>query len=359
MSPPEVRFDVPLGALTTLGVGGPAWALAEVPSEDRLTALLAWAEAEQRPAWVLAGGSNLLVSDEGHPGLALRLTGRALKFIDEGRTVQVVAEAGASWDELVQTCVDRDLAGVECLSGIPGQVGAAPIQNIGAYGQELAETLVSVRAFDRSTHKFVQFDKPACGFGYRDSHFKQNRDAFIVTEVRLRLSKSGAPALRYGELQKHFAGRTPSLLDVRQAVLQIRRNKSMVLDPSDGNTKSAGSFFTNPIVSRLEAQAVAAHAQSQGLGIPPCYPAPKAQVKLSAAWLIERSGFKKGHTQGAAGLSTQHCLALINRGGAHAEDLVALAAQIRQGVQERFNVTLVPEPVFVGFSRSVGELLDV
>lgn len=353
VTPRGVERDVPLGPRTTLGVGGPAWALAEAPDAARARALLEWAAEAGRPALVLGGGSNVLVADAGYPGLVVRLTDRRLR-IDGDR---VEAGAGLDWGALVEACVARELAGVECLAGIPGEVGAAPIQNIGAYGQELAETLESVEVLERATGHARALSAAECEFGYRDSRFKRDRDAFVVTKVVLRLSPAGAPALRYPELARAVEGAAPSLEQVRQAVLRIRRGKSMVLDPADPNSRSAGSFFTNPIVPAAVADDVLTRAEARGLGAPPRYPA-EGGVKLSAAWLIERAGFEKGYGEGPAGLSSRHCLALVNRGSATARDILRLAATVRRGVQDAFGVTLVPEPVFLGFEQSVDALLD-
>lgn len=355
MAPPrQVRFGVPLAASTTLGVGGPAWGYAEAPTAEDARALLDWASARGREVLVLGGGSNVLIADAGFDGLVLRLTDRALAFEDGGGRVR--AAAGASWDGLVQACVARDLAGVECLSGIPGDVGAAPIQNIGAYGQELAEHLVGVTALRRADGAVVELDRSECGFGYRDSRFKRDRGAHIVLGITLELRPNGAPTLRYPEIGRRFGETAPTLAEVRAAVLDVRRGKSMVLDPADPNSRSAGSFFTNPIVPATVADDVAARAEAAGFGAPPRYPA-EAGVKLSAAWLIQHAGFDKGFGDGPARLSDRHCLALVNRGGARAADLVALACTVRVGVRETFGVTLVPEPVFVGFDASVDDLL--
>lgn len=358
MTPPEMRFDVPLGPLTTLGVGGPGWAMAEAARADRAWALVDWAQQRGRPVSVLGGGSNLLVSDAGYDGLLLQLTDQGVRFESDGAHVRVTAGAGVSWDGLVAECVKRNLAGIECLSGIPGQVGAAPIQNIGAYGQELGDTLVSVQALDRHTGRLEAIDKAACDLSYRHSRFKRHRDQHIVTQVTLRLVTDGRPELRYPELLRSIPDGASDLGAVREAVLKLRRGKSMVLDPQDPNTRSAGSFFTNPIVPPDVARAVQTAAGKAGQPAPPAFVLSADEVKLSAAWLIEHAGFSKGYKLGAAGLSANHCLALINRGGATAADLLALALEIRAGVQQAFSVTLVPEPVFLGFEASVDALLS-
>lgn len=347
-----IRENEPLAPRTTLGVGGPARRYVEVATLDALAEALDRARTD--PVLVLGGGSNLLVADAGFPGWVIRPVARGLELGALGR---VRAEAGVVWDDLVAAAVRRSWAGIECLSGIPGAVGAAPIQNIGAYGQELAETLVSVEAWDRHARRQVELSAQECGFGYRESRFKgEDRDRYVVWAVHLQLVPMGAPKLRYGELRDRL-GPAPSLVEVRDEVLAIRRGKSMVWNPSDPNHRSAGSFFTNPIVSDADADGVAARAAARGLGAPPRYPADDGRAKLSAAWLIERAGFGKGYGEGPAGLSTNHCLALINRGSARAEDLVRLAAEVRRGVRDAFGVTLVPEPNFVGFDADVDALL--
>jgi UDP-N-acetylmuramate dehydrogenase len=355
MVPVEVQRGVRLAGHTTLGVGGPAWAYAETADPARAAALAEWAAGAGRPVLVLGGGSNLLVADKGFHGLALRFRGSEVTFGPEGA---VRVEAGLAWDSLVAAAVDRGLAGLEALSGIPGDAGAAPIQNIGAYGQEVAEVLEAVEALELATGAPVVLGKEACGFGYRHSAFKgEARGRYLVTALRLRLDPGAAPRLRYPELSQ-AVGPAPSLAEVRAAVLRIRASKSMVLDPADPNRRSAGSFFMNPVVSADLATEVADRAAALGLGAPPRYPAADAQVKLSAAWLIERAGFGRGYGEGPAGLSTRHCLALVNRGGATAHDLLTLAREVRAGVQRAFGVTLRPEPVFVGFEADVDALLS-
>jgi UDP-N-acetylmuramate dehydrogenase len=326
--------------MTTLGVGGLARFFVEAEGESALVDAFDWAAARGVPTLVLGGGSNVLVADEGYPGLVVRIALGGVRIDDDEATV--VAGAGVSWDVLVELAVERGLAGVECLSGIPGRVGATPIQNVGAYGQEVAETISRVRVFEIESGRLEEITGDECEFGYRDSRFKRrDRGKFVVTSVTFRLRPGGEPALRYPELVRELAPvDRPSLAAVRAAVIAIRRRKSMVLDPTDPDARSAGSFFMNPIVSEAVARAI-------GLDGMPRYAA-AGGVKLSAAWLIERAGFARGTVRGAAGISTKHALAIVNRGGAGASDVVALAREIRDGVRERFGVTLVPEPVLVG-----------
>lgn len=337
------QSDVPLSGLTTLRVGGPARRLVTAGSEEEVLEAVRAADASDEPLLVLGGGSNVVVADEGFDGTVVRIDGRWVVSSPLGESTHVV-EAGADWDGFVATAVAEGYAGVEALSGIPGLVGAAPIQNIGAYGQELARTVDWVRALDRRTGEVVRLDRGACRFSYRHSIFKGS-DRHVVLSVALSLQRSplGAP-VRYAELARRLgveAGRQAPAADVREAVLDLRRGKGMVLDPGDHDTWSAGSFFTNPLLS----------VQDAGALLPPeapRWPEHDGRVKTSAAWLIERSGFAKGHGEGPARLSTKHTLALTNRGGATAADLLALAREVRDGVRDRFGITLQNEPVFVG-----------
>ncbi|MCE7869902.1 UDP-N-acetylmuramate dehydrogenase [bacterium CPR1] len=340
------RENVPLAVRTTLGVGGPArWhALAHTPAE--LAEHLRRATSEGLPTLMLGGGSNLLIADAGFPGLVVEYLADRIETLTSNGTVRLRVDAGVVWDNLVEYTVREHLAGLECLSGIPGRVGAAPIQNIGAYGQEVAERLQAVLAIERASGAEVRLPAEECGFGYRWSHFKGPwLDRYVVTGVELVLTPGGAASVRYAELQRRLAADAP-LAEVRRTVLAIRRSKSMVYDPSDPNHRSAGSFFMNPVVEAAQVR--------EGM---PSWPAGEGRAKLSAAWLIEQSGFPRGFLHGRVGLSSNHSLALINRGQATAAELVELAGLIRREVRERFGVTLVPEPVLIGFDRSVHELL--
>ena len=348
-----------LRSYTTLHVGGPARLMVEVQDPARLPAALELTAGG--PLLVLGGGSNVLVSDEGFEGAVLRYLARGVEQEPDGDRVRLRVGAGLGWDVLVATTVERGLRGLECLSGIPGLVGGAPIQNIGAYGQEVAERITAVQVADRRDGAGRWIDARDCGFGYRDSRFKRDwRDRFVVTAVELSLDRGGAPELRYGELVERAAAddRPPDCARVRELVLEIRRRKSMVLDPTDPDTRSAGSFFTNPVVDGSTVAAVEVALTAAGLDpqAMPRYPQSDGGTKLSAAWLIERAGFHRGERHRGAALSGSHVLALVNRGGG-AADLVALAGRIRKRVRDRFGLTLVPEPVFVGFDRSVDELL--
>lgn len=360
---PAITRDAPLAPLTTLGVGGPAWGLADAGNEDELRALLEHAHDAGRPVLILGGGSNLLVADAGFRGLVIRYAAERIELASEGERTRVRVEAGAIWDRLVALTVERGLAGIECLSGIPGRVGAAPMQNIGAYGQEVASALSSVTALCRASGRVVRLEAEACGFGYRESHFKGPwRDRYVITGIELLLQAGAPPTLAYPELAAAAGALSAdpwaALAHVRRTVLAVRAKKAMVLDPGDPNTRSAGSFFLNPVVPRAEAERIAAGAEAR-IGRPmPRFETGGDRVKLSAAWLMEAAGLARGHRRGRAGISERHVLALVNTGGASAAELLALAREARQRVAEAFGVTLVPEPVFVGFEVSVDELLS-
>lgn len=347
------REGVPLGPLTTMGVGGPARWYVEAHDEPAVLAALRWAEERGLPLRVLGGGSNLVVADAGVEALVLRVALRGLAVREAGSLVEITAAAGEPWDGVVRFAVERGWAGLECLSGIPGLVGATPIQNVGAYGQEVSDTIVAVRALDRTTRTIVTLPPAACRFGYRDSAFKSGApDRHVILGVTYRVRPGGAPSVRYAELERHLAARgisAPALADVRESVLAVRRAKSMVLDPADPNRRSCGSFFVNPVVPAAEAERVASVAGDPGM---PRWPEPGGErVKLAAAWLVERAGFARGQEDGAAGISTRHTLAIVAREGARAADVVRVARRVRDGVLARFGVRLHPEPVFWGFPR--------
>jgi len=354
----EIREQVPLAPLSTLGVGGPARYYVRAQHVDEVRAAVDWARTRDLPLLVLGGGSNVVLSDGGHPGLVLHLATRGVEALESGGTARVTAEAGEPWDPLVAEAVARGWAGLECLSGIPGLVGATPIQNVGAYGQEVAETITEVHALDLTTGRMDRLENAECAFAYRDSRFKSaDKGRFIVLRVAYALRAGGAPALRYAELARHLeaaARASPSVADVREAVITLRRRKSMVLDPDDPNARSVGSFFTNPIVPAAVADGLEARLRAEGVlredERPPRFPARDGQVKLSAAWLIERAGLSRGYGHGRVGLSSRHTLAIVNRGGAAAAEVVAFAREVRQRVRDRLGVTLTPEPVFVHLS---------
>jgi len=340
------RESVELAPLTTLGVGGQARWFFDATDVGSVREALAWAKGRGVPCRILGGGSNVVVADGGFDGLVLRTAIRGRTFRDGGADSLLTVHAGEPWDEVARDSVERDLQGLECLSGIPGWAGATPIQNVGAYGQEVAECIESVAVLDRTTLEASTLSNGECRFAYRDSRFKsEDPERFVVLAVEFRLRRGAVPSVRYGELSRYLAesgvGR-PSLLDVRRAVLVLRGRKSMLYDPNDENGRSCGSFFTNPVVSNDQARAIEELSADSAM---PRYPQPDGRVKLAAGWLIERAGFNKGLTKGPVGLSTKHALALVCHDGARAADVLELAETIRGGVRERFGITLVNEPV--------------
>ena len=343
-----IQEHVPLAPLTTMQVGGPARYLGAAESEDEVREAVRFANTRKLPLFVLGGGSNLVVADSGWPGLVLKV---ATGGITQTSGAMFEAGAGVNWDDLVAQAVSRNCAGVECLSGIPGSVGGTPVQNVGAYGQEVSDTIESVRVLDRKEDRVLDLDKASCGFQYRTSIFNTTgRGRYIILRVSFRLIEDGAPSLKYADLKEHFVAwpTQPSLAQVREAVRQIRRSKGMLIVAGHADSRSAGSFFKNPILTDVRFQDLTRRAESRGLQIP-SYPALDAQRKISAAWLVEHSGFARGFTLGAAGISDKHALALINTGKASAADIVRLNETIQQGVQDAWGILLEPEPVFVGF----------
>jgi len=346
--------NVPLAPMTTLGIGGPARFFADVMTTDALIAGAAWARRLQLPLFVLGGGSNVVVADAGFPGLALRvsITGLEIRFDDQA--VVITAGAGEEWDSLVARCVANDWSGFECLSGIPGRVGATPIQNVGAYGQETSETFELVEAFDLASERLVTLSAAECEFGYRTSRFKtRDRDRFVITRVAYRVLAGGKPSIRYADLQRYLAERgleRPALAQVREAVLEIRRSKAMVIDSADPDSRSVGSFFVNPTVELEQFEQLKRRIQSQGErgSNIVAFPLSGGRVKLSAAWLIEQAGFKRGYVHGRVGISTKHALAIINRGGGTAREIVELKELIQSRVFDLFGIDLTPEPVLIG-----------
>jgi UDP-N-acetylmuramate dehydrogenase len=329
---------------TTLRVGGPADHFTVARSEAELIEAVQAAAAASDPLFVLGGGSNVLVADDGWAGSVVRVACRGLSaVVSSSAGACVTAQAGEPWDDFVAWTLDQGWVGLEALSGIPGTVGAAPVQNIGAYGAEVADVVARVRAFDRASGQVETFAAQDAAFGYRTSRFKRAPGRHVILSVDFQLQPGSLSApIRYAELARHVGveiGQRARLAEVRQAVLALRRTKGMVLDPADHDTWSAGSFFTNPI---LPAAAVAALPEAA-----PRYPQADGTVKTSAAWLIERAGFPKGYGQGPARLSSRHVLAVTNTGGATAADLIALAAEVRTGVWRSFGVVLEPEPQLV------------
>ena len=320
--------------MTTLRLGGPPLAYVEACDEASLVAAV---RAAQPPVLVVAGGSNLVVGDAGFDGTVIAVRSRGI----EREGTRVTAAAGEPWDAFVEYCVEQDLAGVECLSGIPGSTGATPIQNVGAYGQDVAQTVAAVRVLDRDADAVLDLSADECRFGYRSSRFKY-RDRWVVLSVTFELTASGLSGpLTYAELRREVGAERAPLRAVRDAVLRLRRGKGMVVADDDPDSVSAGSFFTNPV---LDPEAFAPLGEAGAPG----WPEPDGRVKTSAAWLIGRAGFDRGHANGHAAISSKHTLALTNRGGATTDELLGLAREVRDGVRDRFGVELHPEPVLVG-----------
>jgi UDP-N-acetylmuramate dehydrogenase len=333
-----------LADLTTLRVGGPARTIVVAETETELVETVRAADAAGEPLLVLGGGSNVLIADEGFPGIVVKVATRGITAdVSDCSGATVTVAAGEDWDTLVATAVEQEWSGIEALSGIPGLVGATPIQNVGAYGSDVSQTIARVRTVDRTTGRQATFSLADCDFGYRTSRFKAEPGRHLVLEVTFQFTLGSLSApIRYAELAATLGvpvGKRVPAADVRRAVLELRAGKGMVLDASDPDTWSAGSFFTNPLLGPDAAARLPADA--------PRYPGPGELVKTSAAWLIQHAGFEKGYGNGRAALSSKHTLALTNRGDASAADLLDLAREIRAGVEQRFGVILVEEPVLV------------
>jgi len=344
--------DVPLAEHCTLMVGGPARYFWRAGSDASLIEALQWAGNHDVGVHILGGGSNVVFADEGFDGLVVQVNLRGVALTPgAGGVTHLMVGAGEPWDPVVAASVERGLAGLECLSGIPGLVGGTPVQNVGAYGQDVSETIARVSVVDRQSLERLSLPNDACGFAYRTSRFKrEHRDRYVVTGVEFALAP-GAPTLTYADVAAHFetrGERSPALADVRQAVLGIRRQKGMVIEAGEPANRSVGSFFVNPIVSRTQFERLARlHAQV------PHYAAGADAVKIPAAWLIERAGFTKGTRRGPVGVSSRQAQAILNLGGATAMDVLQLAAEIKRGVRNAFGISIVPEPVFVGFGASM------
>jgi UDP-N-acetylmuramate dehydrogenase len=345
----NVLENIPLAPLTTLKIGGPARYFVSAEIEADVIEALEYASGQSLEVFVLGGGSNILVADSGFDGLVLQI---ALKGIDYERiadAMTVTSMAGEIWDVLVESCVNSGLAGLECMSGIPGSVGGTPVQNVGAYGQEVGDTIETVRCLDRLTGQIVDLSNAQCGFSYRTSIFNSaERGRYIVISVSYRLTPGGEPRVVYKDLVERFAGHEPTLTGVRQAVLEIRRSKSMVIDADDPNSRSAGSFFKNPIVTpgQLdELREKRPRVPSFEFG---------TEFKVPAAWLIENAGFQKGYRLGHAAISSNHTLAIVNTGQAKAADVIVLKDLIQTKVLTEFGIALTPEPIFVGFHGAGG-----
>ncbi len=348
-----LQENVPIAPLTTFRLGGPARFFVEAKSPGEVEEAVAFARSKDLPLFVLGGGSNLLVADTGWSGLVVKVAipGIERRSADiDGKALFDVG-AGESWDRFVSHAVVARCAGIECLSGIPGSVGGTPVQNVGAYGQEVSETIESVEVFDMKDGQVRELCPEACGFTYRSSIFNATeRGRFIILRVTYALAPGGDPRISYADLKRHFEGREtlPNLAETREAVRHIRALKGMLIVPGDPDCQSAGSFFKNPVISPEQHEDLRQRAAAKGL-ILPSYPALEKNKKISAAWLVEHSGFARGYGFGHVGISSKHALAIVNRGGATAAEVLALKDQIEQRVEEIWGIRLEPEPVMVGF----------
>ena len=346
-----IQERVPLARLTTLRVGGPARYLVDATTIGEICEAITFARTRNLPLFVLGGGSNLVVSDAGWPGLVLKvgIVGNEER-IEDGKAL-FEAGAGEDWDKVVARSVVQNCAGIECLSGIPGSVGGTPVQNVGAYGQEVGETIQGVLAFDLRDNQVRELCNDACGFSYRTSIFNSTeRGRYIILRVTYALTPGGEPRIDYADLKRYFSGwkGVPTLAETRDAVRKVRASKGMLISPGDEDSRSAGSFFKNPVLSPEQYQELSARAAAKNLQIP-SYAALEVLRKVSAAWLVEHSGFSKGFGLGRVGISQKHALAIVNRGDATAADVLAFQEQIQQRVEDIWGIRLQPEPVFVGF----------
>jgi UDP-N-acetylmuramate dehydrogenase len=356
-----LKESVPLAPLTTLGVGGAARWFVEAASEAEIAEASDWARGHSARMFVLGGGSNLLVADAGFDGLVVRVGLRGIASENEGTGTRLYrVAAGEAWERCVARSLEDNCAGLECLAGIPGTVGGTPVQNVGAYGQEVASVIACVRAYDLEARAFVELSAVECGFSYRRSRFNTtDRDRFLVTRVDYRLRPGGAPTLDYADVRRaieaeHAGKDAPTLAEVAATVRLIRRSKGMLIVEGDPDSRSAGSFFKNPVIGEELFKTIAARNAEAGGAGPPKFSAGAGaenlgKVKIPAAWLIEQAGFHKGVARGAAGISSRHTLALVNRGGAQAGEILALASQIREAVEKKFGIRLEMEPVLLGF----------
>ncbi len=346
-----LQEHVPLAPLTTFRIGGPAQFFVEARTSTEVAEAVVFATSRDLPLFVLGGGSNLVVSDASWPGLVLKVSIPGIeRGPDHDGNAMFEVGAGEPWDRFVSHSVATYCAGVECLSGIPGNVGGTPVQNVGAYGQEVSETIESVEVFDRKHRQIRELCSEACGFAYRSSIFNTSeRGRFIILRVTYALTHGGQPHLEYADLKRHFEGRetSPNLAETREAVRHIRARKGMLIVEGDPDCRSAGSFFKNPVLTDEEHEALKKRAEAKRLTIP-SYPALEKSHKISAAWLVEHSGFARGYGFGHVGISSKHALAIVNRGNATAAEVLALKDQIQQRVEEIWGVRLEAEPVFVG-----------
>lgn len=346
----KIQENVPLAPFTTLKTGGAARFFVKAETEIEVLTAVEFAETHELEIFVLGGGSNVLIADRGFDGFVLQIALKGITLTPQNDKMLVEAKAGENWDEFVNFCVERNLAGVETLSGIPGFVGGTPVQNVGAYGQEVSETITNVRVFDRKSKEILELTSEDCKFAYRTSIFNTtDKNRFIVLAVTFALQENGEAMIAYKDLQQFFGDRSPTLQETREAVLQIRRAKSMVIDEGDENARSAGSFFKNPVVDAEKYEEIVEKAKSLGIENVPKFDISSNKLKIPAAWLIEQSGFSKGFRFGKVGISTKHSLAIVNFENGSAQEIIALKNHIQKTVVKTFGVELLPEPVMVGF----------
>lgn len=347
----RIQENIELKNLTTLKIGGAARFFVAAETEEEVVESVKFADEHDLPVFILGGGSNVLISDKGFDGLVLQINLKGIGIEKEdGDEVIVSAKAGEDWDEFVRFCVEKNLAGIECLSGIPGFVGGTPIQNVGAYGQEVSETITRVEVFDRKSKEILTLNNSECKFTYRASIFNTtDKNRFIVLRVNYKLRKNGAPKIVYKDLINFFDAKNPDLKETREAVCRIRAEKAMLVRQGGLDAQSAGSFFKNPVVPNSQFEKVSETAKKLDLGDVPNFKTDDENVKIPAAWLIEKSGFHRGFQKGNAGLSTKHTLALTNRGDAKASEIIALKDEIQREVLKVFGIELKTEPIFVGF----------
>jgi UDP-N-acetylmuramate dehydrogenase len=344
----QVFEQVSLAPYTTFGIGGPARWFVKASTEDEVLQAVGFARERDVPLFVLGGGSNLLISDTGFPGVVLYIALKGIEQHAAGAATRFSVAAGEDWDAFVSLAVGQNCGGIECLAGIPGSVGGTPVQNVGAYGQEVSETIRLVRAFDLQTLHFVELSAAECRFAYRRSIFNtSDRGRYVVLRVEYELKSNVDAVISYADLKRYFQNKTdrPSLTGVSRAVREIRHQKGMLIVPGDPDCRSAGSFFKNPVISSEHFARIVANENGASV---PQYPAPDGQVKVPAAWLLDQAGFYRGYALGRAGISSKHTLALINRDGASAADIAALRDAILAKVEEKFAIHLEPEPVWVG-----------
>lgn len=345
----RIQEHVPLAPYTTLRIGGPARFFCQITNESELVEAVSFARERNLPLFVLGGGSNLLVNDSGFDGLVLHMAiASQTQATTEGNILNASVAAGTDWNAFVLSLCEQSISGVECLAGIPGSVGGTPVQNVGAYGQEVADTITQVRALDLETLGFVTLSHEECHFSYRSSIFNTtHRGRYIVTQVTFRFDRAATPRLTYADLTRHLAGKSPTPIEIYHAVREIRHSKGMLIVEGEADCRSAGSFFKNPVVPESLLTDIASTLEIPADKIPH-WPAGESLIKLPAAWLLEKAGFTKGFQLGNAGISSRHTLALINRGNATAADLQKLRDTIQQEVNTRFHILLEQEPVQLG-----------